>query len=259
MKKGISFYFGFKTPIEERAKLLKDIGFDNIIINPDNKFKRQNGSIAKQMKVCAQYGLGVSSLHMRYRAKFLPYFWTRGLAGWILLKLLIKDVKVAHKYHIPNVVVHLNGTPSAIGLKRLNKVLKLCEKYNVNLAIENVRYRECFEYTFANIQHPNLKFCYDTGHNHAFEPEIDYLSKYGNKLVCLHLHDNDGSSDQHTLNKYGTINWDMIAKKLAEINFDGSLDYELLKPSGKEGYEEVAREVYRQACELENLIQKYKK
>ena len=32
-----------------------------------------------------------------------------------------------------------------------------------------------------------------------------------------------------------------------------------LKPSRKENCEEVAREVYRQACELESLIQKYKK
>ncbi|MBQ3503024.1 MAG: hypothetical protein IJA72_05140, partial [Clostridia bacterium] len=97
------------------------------------------------------------------------------------------------------------------------------------------------------------------GHHHCFNPEINWLKLYGDKLVCLHLHDNMGDRDAHTLNKYGDIDWDVIAKQLAKLKFDGSLDYELLCPTGNENCEEVAREVYRQACELEGKIEKYRK
>ena len=48
-------------------------------------------------------------------------------------------------------------------------------------------------------------------------------------------------------------------QNLAKINFKGSLDYELLCPSGDENCEEVARAVYNQACELEEMINRYKK
>ena len=258
MDKGISFYFGFKMDTNERVKILKNIGFDNVITNADTKFNEQNGTIARQIKAFNSNNIGVSSLHMRYNAPDLPYFWVNCRKGKWMLNRLVKDVKVAHKYNMKNVVVHLLGIPSLLGLKRILKVLKLCEKYDVNLAIENINNPECFEYVFTNIKHSHLKFCYDVGHNHAFDPDVDYLEKYGDKLVCLHLHDNDGTRDAHTLNKYGNIDWDTVAKKLAKIKFNGSLDYELLCPTGDEGCEEVAKEVYNQACELETMIKKYK-
>lgn len=258
MNKGISFYWGFETPIEDRCKLLKEIGFDCVITNADKKFDKQNGNIQKQIRAFNDYNLKVSSLHMRYNAPDLPYFWISCRKGRWMVKRLIKDVKIAHKYNINYVVVHLRGIPSALGLKRLNKVLKYCNKLNVDLAIENIKNPDCFEYAFKNIKHPRLKFCYDAGHHHCFNPEMNWLKLYGDKLVCLHLHDNMGDKDSHTLNKYGNINWDVIAKQLAKINFNGSLDYELLRPTGDENCEEVAREVYKQACELEDKIIKYK-
>ena len=69
-----------------------------------------------------------------------------------------------------------------------------------------------------------------------------------------------GKNDDHTLNRYGTIDWDKIAKQLAEISFNGSLDYEtLMAVRNDETDIKVAREVYKQACEFENMIEKYKK
>ena len=259
MKKGIVFYWGFNQYPKERAKLLQKVGFDNVIINADSKFNRQNGKIGQQIKWFKQYNLGISSLHMRYNGKDLPYFWTDGKKGNWMEKRLAKDIKVAHKYGIKHVVTHLKGTPSQVGLDRVNRLLKLCDKYDVNLAIENTENIACFMHTFKNISHPHLKFCLDVGHNHCFNPEIDYFKDFGDKLVCLHLHDNDGTRDAHTLNRYGNIDWDNIAKNLAEINYKGSLDYEVMCPGDELDCEQTAREVYKQACELDKLIRKYKK
>lgn len=260
MDKGISFYWGFDTNLNERAKLLNSIGFNCVITNTDLKFKKQNGTIRQQMKLFNQYNLKLSTLHMRYNAQDLPYFWTRSRKGNWMERRLIKDVKTASKYGCKYVVTHLKGIPSKVGLDRLNRVLKVCEKYNTSLAIENTENIACFMHTFDNIKHKHLKFCYDSGHAHCFNPDIDFLTLFADKLVCLHLHDNMGKNDDHTLNKYGTINWDKIAQKLAQINFDGSLDYEtLMLAEHNETAKEVAIEVYNQACELEKLIEKYKK
>lgn len=256
MNKGISFYWGYKEiDPEERAKLMSNLGYDCVITNADKKFNSQNGSIKYQVELFKKYNLKHSSLHMKYNSEDLPFFWERGFRGYKLYKSLLNDVKIAKKYGFTCVVVHLKGKPSKVGLNRIKKVLKLCNRLQVPLAIENLSKQYCFEYVFENIDDKYLKFCYDIGHNNCFDPEYDYLSKYGDKLICLHLHDNKGEKDDHTLNKYGTIDWAKFANKLKEINYSGNLDYEVLM-CYKEGdkAEDVAKIVLEQARQLEKMI-----
>lgn len=260
MNKGISFYFGFESTPEERIKILKEVGFDCVITNADPKFIAQNGSIKQQVKLFKQYNIKLSTLHMQYNSSELPYFWTKGKKGKNMERKLIKDVKLAYKYGFKYVVTHLKGIPSQTGLNRLKRVLRECKKLDICLAVENTESTACFTYALDNIKHENLKFCYDVGHNNCFYPQIDFLDVYGNILVCLHLHDNDGKTDDHTLNKYGTIDWQNVAEKLAKINYDGNLDYEVMMiKRGNETELQVAQEVYKQACQLEKMIEKYRK
>lgn len=257
MKKGISFYFGYKSNPKERAKAIKDAGFDCVITNADKRLSRQNGSIRQQMKWFQKYGLEVSSLHMQYTRKELPYFWLEGKKGEQLTKTLIKDIKTAHKYGFSCVVVHLDGKYSLIGENRLKKVLQYCEKYQVPLAIENIDNKDVFVKTFQHIDHPYLKFCYDSGHGNVFDKEYPYLSLYQDKLIALHLHDNDGKEDLHTLNEYGTINWQDIATLLKGKEI--VLDYELLLRNQVPYTEkECLAIVKKQADALEQKIKKEK-
>lgn len=63
----------------------------------------------------------------------------------------------------------------------------------------------------------------------------------------------------HTLNKYGNIDWDIIAEKLSKINPNINLDYEVMMCyRKKETSTEVLKSVYIQACELEQKIKKCK-
>lgn len=280
MNKGICFHFGYvyeNLDIEQQVKDIKNAGFDCVIDTADPAFKHENGANKKRFKLFKKYGLKLSSLHMRYNKDELPYFWQQGKVGNKLEKNLIKDVKIAHKYDFTCVVVHVRGEWSEVGANRLKNVLKYCEKYNVPLALENLNHNgKLLDKIFKTIKSNYLKFCYDVGHNHAFDPEVDYLTKYKNKLITLHLHDNLGKDvpvekykkigyeklnpDMHTLNKYGNIDWDEIASKLAKIKQPLNLDYEVMMCYRKnETPQEVLKEVYKQACKLEKLIEGYKK
>ena len=255
---GISFYFGFNIDPIERVKILKKYGVDCVITNPDKKLNKQNGSIASQVELFKQYKLKPSSLHSRY-GKYQEFFWKKGIIGNLITKRLIEDVKTAHKYGFNSVVVHLHGEFSEIGKQRLLKVLSVCEELNVPLAIENLNNQKIVIDTFKNIDHKYLKFCYDSGHNNLFDPKFDYLSRFGNKLVALHLHDNMGKSDDHTLNVFGTIDWEELAKKLAKLP-PVNLDYELLM-NYNDGFtaEEVVDICVKQAKELQFLIEKHRR
>ena len=258
-KKGISLYFGYELKKDEYERLIKKYGFDCIITNADKTLSRQNGSIREQIKFCRKYGLELSSLHMTYFNKDLRKFWEPGNYGDKLKKNLIRDVKIAHKYGFSCVVVHLDGEPNQVGFDRIRHVLKYCEKYHIPLALENIGKFKTLKATFDNIKSNYLKLCFDIGHQNCLEPEIDNLSYFGDKLIALHLHSNMGEKDEHTLNKYGNVDWDNFAKRLAKINPDINLDYEILMFTRHgEKPEEVLKEVYNQACELEKMIDKYK-
>lgn len=143
----------------------------------------------------------------------------------------------------------------------MKEVLNICEKVNIPLAIENIDNQKIFIETFENIKHPMLKFCYDCGHNNVFDRDFDYFSNYNDKLITLHLHDNDGGSDLHTLRKLcsSTIDWEKIA-----LNLKGheniNLDYEILnKNNSTLSIIEFLKEAFLQAQELENLIQRSEK
>lgn len=48
MDKGISFYFGYDIPPEERIELIKKAGFNCVITSCDKKFDAENGSLSSQ-------------------------------------------------------------------------------------------------------------------------------------------------------------------------------------------------------------------
>jgi len=278
MNKGIGFYFGYVyKDIEQQVKDIKSAGFDCVMDTADTSFKHENGSNSKRFKLHKKYGLKLSSLHMRYKNSELPNFWCENKIGRKVEKDIIKDVKVAHKYGFKCVVVHLFGEYNEIGLNRLKRILKVCEKLNVPLALENlIHNKECLDFCFNNIQSDYLKFCFDSGHWNAFDPEIDFLKIYKDKLIALHLHDNLGANrteemvkgftvktetiDMHTLNKYGNIDWDYIATRLADVKQDVNLDYEVMMHYHKnETSKECLAEVFKQVCELEEKIRKLRK
>lgn len=258
MYKGISFYFGYKIKCKERVKMIKDAGFDCVITCADSRFNKQNGTIKKQVRMFKKADLKLSSLHARYNDSELRNFFLENKGGNKIEKSIIKDLKIAKKYGFSCVVVHLKEEFSEIGLDRIKRILKVCEKLNVPIAVENIDYQSLFVKLFESIDNKYLKFCYDSGHNNFFDKEFNYLDKYSDKLICLHLHDNDGTDDLHTLNKYGNIEWEKIAKGLSKCN-EVNLDYELIMHvKGKFDAKGALDECYKQACELEKMILKYK-
>lgn len=256
MDKGISTFFGFEGNIKERLKKVKQAGFTCIITSADKKFKNQNGTLKQQVKIAKKLGLKLSSLHSSYVESELKYFFEDCKIGDKIESRLKKEVKIAKKFGFTCLVVHLIGEPNLVGINRLNRILKVCEKYDLPLAIENIDHPKTFDYVFENINNKYLCFCYDSGHNHVFERKRNHLKEFGNKLVAIHLSDNNGTCDQHTLNQFGSINWKKVAQQLKQAN-KVSLDYELimLKNKDKLNEDEVLERCFKNACELEKLLE----
>jgi len=156
-------------------------------------------------------------------------------------------------------VLHLSsGVPPEInelGLSRVMRIVELAEQNGINVAFENLRTIEHLDYILDNITSPRAGFCYDSGHHNYCMPDTDLLSKYGSSLLALHLHNNDGSDDQHRLPFDGTINWPEVMKKNNQIGYKGSV---ALEPENT-GYKELPpgeflRLAAERALKLESLM-----
>ncbi|MDA8079196.1 MAG: sugar phosphate isomerase/epimerase [Nitrospiraceae bacterium] len=80
-------------------------------------------------------------------------------------------------------------------------ILKRAESLGIRVAIENI-----FEDEPSNLgllmermSSPDFGVCFDTGHCNLFSrvPLEEWMEALGQYIVELHLHDNDGTSDQH--------------------------------------------------------------
>ena len=56
---------------------------------------------------------------------------------------------------------------------------------------------------------------------------IDQAEALEDRLISIHLHDNDGTKDQHKLLFSGTIDWDRLARILAASAYDKPVSMEV--------------------------------
>jgi sugar phosphate isomerase/epimerase len=68
----------------------------------------------------------------------------------------------------------------------------------------------------ADYDHPAVGICYDSGHAHITGDAVTVLRDLSPYVVTVHLHDNDGTKDQHLLPGQGTINWPPLVQALAD-------------------------------------------
>ena len=74
--------------------------------------------------------------------------------------------------------------------------------------------------------------CYDSGHANIDVPGhpadgIEHLERRLDRLQALHLHDNDGTGDQHRPPFYGTVDWPRLVSDIRRSAYPRMLSFEL--------------------------------
>jgi sugar phosphate isomerase/epimerase len=113
--------------------------------------------------------------------------------------------------------------------RSLDALQPLARRLGVRLAIEN-----CWDDTFEEMEmlfsyYPPdfLGLCYDSGHGNLGKGlGLDHLERLKDRLIAVHLHDNDGSEDQHRVPFNGNIDWQRLARILATSNYMKAINLE---------------------------------
>ncbi|MBE7075476.1 MAG: sugar phosphate isomerase/epimerase [Clostridiales bacterium] len=257
MKKGINLYFNTCFDYETKLKLIKKYGYDEVFVGLEEDREKDFKKLAGLIK---DYGFKLTMVHCRYDETILNNFWKDNEIGEQITNSFIEQINICGKY-TKNFVAHLHANQdtkqSEIGIERLKRILKECEKYDINFAVENLYLKSELEYIFNNISHPLLKICYDVGHLNWSKPKYDMIEEFGKYISVVHLHDNDGMSDLHNILGTGTIDVEFLANRFksfsekivlsSEIKYSQP-DKPLMEIHLKENFEALKR--------LEKLIKK---
>jgi sugar phosphate isomerase/epimerase len=216
--------------MKERFKLIKAVGFDGVLLWWNDEYADVDGTKYHHPELARRNGLFIENMHTPIIQN--NCLWEDNIKGKDFEEILLDCINDCKRFEIPTAVVHItygdNPPPyNQIGLDRIKRLVEVAEKKNVNIALENLQRPDYLDFVFANIHSNRLGFCYDSGHENCYTKGTELLSQYGSKLMALHLHDNDGTDDQHLIPGEGSIDWGVVKKKLNETKYSGAIALEV--------------------------------
>lgn len=215
------------TPYDDIA-LLCDIGFDAFFTPWNEDTVPQYATAAKEL------GCLYASIHSECNPFYL---WKNNDQGLTEFERSVREIEACARYEIPILAMHpsvdfIPPKPTALGLSRLEMLLRTAERYGVVIAFENMGSAECLSFVMNALDaSPSCGFCYDTGHALAYTGGIDFAARYPKKLCLTHLHDNFGKrgerltsrDDLHLLPFDGAVDWDRVMTSLHAADYHGIL------------------------------------
>lgn len=123
-----------------------------------------------------------------------------------------------------------------VNLESVKTLQKLGQKYNVKIAIENIP--EIFPSVLRNVDEfsrfyeelgENIGLALDVGHANVNGQTRVFMEKFRDKIVHLHVSDNDGTQDSHVGIGKGTVDWQDFAKAVKRIQFRGVIMLESIQ------------------------------
>lgn len=117
-----------------------------------------------------------------------------------------------------------------LNLESVKNLLRFSREYNVTIAIENVpepfpflmKSVDDFSRFYEEIGEP-VGLTLDIGHANLNNQIQDFIKHFSDRIVHIHVSDNDGTSDAHLGIGYGNIDWERIARLIKELGYNNTI------------------------------------
>ncbi|MBR6747850.1 MAG: sugar phosphate isomerase/epimerase [Clostridia bacterium] len=279
----------------EALRRIADCGFDGVDFgmfhyDMDGELFRRSDEdfmafFADLYEVAKSAGLEISQVHSP-----MPSWVTdqsRNPHIWACQK---KSILAAAAMHSPYIVIHPCIPPQyrydfyraesrAINKEFFTLLQPTLIERGVKLGVENMfnwdPEKECICPTvcssaeemndYADMMGEGFCVCLDVGHSSlSGEAAGTMVRKIGKRLELLHVHDNNGKSDQHTapmlgLNGKGmsSVDWDDFAAALHEVGYQGTLSFETDTFQKMYGPDLLMESTRMLAAIARNFVEKY--
>ena len=117
--------------------------------------------------------------------------------------------------------------------QRLHSLGEICEHVEgtgLVICLENCSSGEALRPVLAETDPDRVAVCLDTGHlNLTDESQGDFIRFLGGRLRALHLAENAGQMDEHTMPfaRGGSVPWAEVATALREVGYSGLYNFEI--------------------------------
>jgi len=122
------------------------------------------------------------------------------------------------------------GRDWQLNLDSVRTLLKIARKEGVEIAIENVP--DPYPFLMKNVQDfsrfydeldDDIGMVLDIAHANLNHQIQDFIRQFPEKIVHIHVSDNDGAHDLHLGIGYGNIDWESVAKEIKKIEYGNNI------------------------------------
>ena len=245
---GFSLQPQYRQPITQVIALLKDSGF--AAVSPVWSSELDLDSIAASLY---KHNMTFQSLHAPHWG--ISLLWNPDDPVSIEVRNNVMCcIDACAQYQVSTMVMHgwqglVYTFPSEpLNFRNFDAIVNYAQQRGVSIAFENLEgeeYLEALMMRYRDATH--VGYCWDSGHDHCYPHETDFLKAYGDRLIMTHLNDNlglrdpsgipTGDDDLHFLPYDGNIDWDHAISRLknkprqAILNFEIKLRHQAPNPA----------------------------
>lgn len=127
----------------------------------------------------------------------------------------------------------MKGIAWKINLESISEILNYADQKKVVAAIENMpdpfpfllKSVRDFQHFFNDLNR-EVKMVLDLGHSNIRRESHKFVKTFQDKIVHIHVSDNNGDSDRHLQLGKGMINWSETVESLEKIRYNGWITVE---------------------------------
>lgn len=141
--------------------------------------------------------------------------------------------------------------------RSLDELEPYARSHGVRIAIENMSVDnfDTLEKIFALYGPDYIGLCYDSGHANIGGDRMHRLEPLKDRLIALHLHDNNGVGDHHQLLFSQTVDWPRLAGIIARSAYTKCVSMEvLIHNTGLEDQHEFLRQAFETGTAFAEMI-----
>ena len=128
------------------------------------------------------------------------------------------------------------GLDWQLNIESVRTLLKVARKHGVKIAIENVPEPHPFlmkgvqEFSrFYSELDDDIGLVLDIGHANLNHQIQEFITQFSDKIVHMHVSDNDGIQDIHLGIGHGTVDWASVTKAIKRMRYSGVIMLESIE------------------------------
>lgn len=205
---------------------------------------------APYVEAAKKYGISFSQTH----APFPSFVKGHDDTNEYMIKVFEKSLMICQYIGCPHLIIHPFFAPYNdmldaqeewdVNISGYSRLIPAAKKYGVTICLENMFVANRGKVYAAICQDPAeacryintlnemagqkcFAFCLDVGHSLLVGRDIyRVITGLGKCIETLHIHDNNGVSDQHLAPYMGVLDWERFCMGLKEIGYEGALSFE---------------------------------